>query len=82
MVYDPRYKLRHKPPPVSRLAFYKRLPPPMVGDPRPDLGWRCRDPWAQRCKAVYEAMMAVKRGAVTPRERVGLWFWDGERYRQ
>jgi len=79
-MYDPDYKLRHKPPPVSRLAHYKRLPPNMVGDPGGP--WHCRNPWDQRCRAVYAHMIALKRGAVAPRERVGLWFWDGERYRQ
>jgi len=82
MTYDPNYEFKHKLPPVARLAHYKRLPPPMVGDPRPDLGWCYKNPWDQRCKAVYAAMMVLKRGAVAPRERIGLWFWDGERYRQ
>jgi len=81
MTYDPNYRMRHRPPPVSRLAHYKHLPPHMVGDPQPHFGWRCKNPWAQRCEAVYAHMMAIKHGAVAPRERVGLWFWDGERYR-
>jgi len=84
MTYDPNYKLKHKPPPVHRLAYYKRLPPPMVGDPRPDLGWHCKNPWKQRCEAVYAAMMAFKHGTVPPRSRVGLWYYDvdTDHYRQ
>jgi len=84
MTYDPSYKLRHKPPPISRLLRWKHLPPRMVGDP--DSGWRFRGAnrsiWDRRCRAIYAAMMAEKRGAVALQERVGLWFWDGERYRQ
>jgi hypothetical protein len=75
MTYDPKYKLKHKPPQIGRLLHYKRLPPRMVGDPCTRYGhpWIT---WDERCKAVYAAMIALKRGAVPLHQRCGLWFYD------
>jgi hypothetical protein len=75
MTYDPKYKLKYKPTPIARPTHYKHLPPPMVGDPRPDLGWKCKNPWDQRCRTVYEAMIARKHGRLPRNEMRGLWFW-------
>jgi hypothetical protein len=71
MTYDPKYKLSHKPPPVSRLAHYKHFPPPMVGDPRGHF----KD-WDTRCRAIYNEMMRRQRGLASRNEMHGLWFWD------
>jgi hypothetical protein len=76
MAYDPKYKLRHKPPSVGRLLHYKWLPPRMVGDPCGSYGGHCWRSWEERCKAVYAAMIAVKHGAVPPHQRRGLWFYE------
>jgi len=74
MTYDPNYRIKHRVPPVSRLAHYKHLPPRMVGDPH--LRYGCaRNAWAQRCLALYAAMMAEKHGALPPIQRRGLWMW-------
>ena len=67
-----RYKLKHRPPPITRLLRYERLPPPLTDDPPRD--WDC---WAERCAAVYAWMIALKRGARPPvpeHRRRGLWF--------
>jgi hypothetical protein len=70
MIYDPNYKLRHKPPSIRRLLYYKYRPPPMVGDPP-----RGGQTWDARCKAVYAAMMAEKRGEIPLHMMRGLWHW-------
>lgn len=74
MTAKSKYKLKHRPPPVTRLLKYQRLPPPMMDDP-PERKWRT---WEERCVAVYHWMIAQKRGAslpVSPSKRRGLWFW-------
>lgn len=68
VMYDPKYKLNHRPPPITRLLRYKHFPPPMVGDPEFGRTWK------QRCEVIYTSMMARQRGTVPPHKRRGLWF--------
>jgi hypothetical protein len=78
VTYDPKYKLRHKPTPIARLAHYKHLPPPMVGDPPAAPSWKAWGRWKnwdERCRAVYEDMIARKHGRLPRNEMRGLWFW-------
>src|SRR5215475_2722061 len=88
MAYDPKYKMRHKPPRIERLLHYKTLPPHMVGDPEPcyinlpPSKWgkrRAQTLWEKRCEVVYEHMMMQKRGGkppTPPHRRRGLWAWS------
>ena len=74
MNYDPKYKLRHRPPQIARLLRYKSLPPPMVGDP---VGMGCG--WEKIMWAKYAILMAQKRGEPLPLPRHtmrGLWMWE------
>lgn len=66
-MYDPKYKLKHKVTPIARLGKYVQ-PLPMVDDPP-------FTDWGDRCRAVYEWMMALKGGVVPPPLRKGLWFY-------
>lgn len=68
-MFDPKYRIRHRVTSINRLARYERLPPPMVDEPRDA---RSGD-WEDRCRAVYDYMIAIKR-------RRGLWFYsvDGQ----
>lgn len=70
-MYDPKYKMKYRPPPIKRLAKYDGLPPPMVDDPP---GIR-NGSWEERCRAVYTYLMDVKRGVVPLSQRRGLWFY-------
>jgi hypothetical protein len=65
-MYDPNYKMKFKPTPARRLSKYE-YPIRMAGDPDWGGGWE------GRCRAVYEYMIAIKRGVVPPNERRGLW---------
>ena len=74
-MYDPKYKLKHKLPPISRLTRYKYHPPPMVGDPL-----ICARTLADRCEVLYTLAMQIKRGErkpwmPPPPPKIGLWFW-------
>lgn len=71
MAYDPKYKMRYRPEPISRLRKYNRFPPHMVDDPS-----GCWKDWDERCHAVYQAMMELKRGVIPQRLRRGLWFYS------
>lgn len=71
-MYDPKYKMKFRPTSPARLRKYEDLPPRMVGDP-PE-----RSSWEQRCRAVYEYMIALKNGVVPLEQRRGLWLYrDG-----
>lgn len=73
-MYDPKYRMRHRLPPISRLSKYSHLPPPLTDDPPRE--WRT---WEERCRVVYQWMMARKRGEALPipaRQRRGLWFYE------
>jgi hypothetical protein len=70
-MFDPDYKLKHRPPQAKRLLFYKRLPPRMVGDPY-ILPW---SNWKQRCEILYLEAMRQKQGLRSTAEMRGLWSW-------
>jgi hypothetical protein len=58
-MYDPDYKLKHRPPSTERLIQHETPPEPMIGDPYYPPGTS----WEDRCKLVYDAMMRQKRCA-------------------
>ena len=59
------YQMKYQPS-LDRLWRYENIPPKMCGDPDPpsrenDLLSREWSSWAQRERAVYDAMMRLKR---------------------
>jgi hypothetical protein len=70
-MYDPNYKLKFRPDPISRLLKRSITPLHMVGDP-PEA--RVQD-WDQRMWAVYEHMIAAKNGIIPSSKRKGIWFY-------
>jgi hypothetical protein len=72
-MYDPNYRLKYRPPKISRLMKYQHLPPPLTDEP--PRNW---NNWEERCISVYVWMLDRKHGRVRPvpeRERRGLWFY-------
>jgi hypothetical protein len=66
------YKLKYRPRPLHVLMYYTN-PLNMVGDPYYK---RDGDVWDKRCRAVYAAMIAEKRGETPEHQRTGLWMWQ------
>jgi hypothetical protein len=73
MSFDPKYRMRFKPAPISRLSKYKKLPPPMTDTPDEA---RAGVSWEKRCEIIYGYMMAIKHGITPVPSRRGLWFYS------
>jgi hypothetical protein len=71
-MFDPNYKIKHKPPFPERLRRYtgRQLPPPMVGDPRGNFR-----AWGVRCEVIYAHMMSLKMPPKPKPKTAGLWFY-------
>lgn len=74
-MYDPKYKMRHRPPSIKRLFKWGDYNPPMVGDPEVARWCGSRNYWDRRCHILYAHAIALKRGDVTALiPHRGLWF--------
>ena len=73
-MYDPKYRIKHKVTPITRLRHYDRRLP-MVGDGTYNmLGFQYGDIHKQ-LRILYKAAMAQKKGLVPGIAQKGLWAW-------